>query len=755
MHGSPSIVVKDLVLLGGGHSHVAVLKGFGMRPLDGVRVTLVTRDVHTPYSGMLPGLVAGHYTFDETHIDLGPLSAFAGARLIHDAAIGLDLESGRVLFSDRPPIAYDVLSINIGSTPAVRRVPGAAEHSVPVKPINNFTARWEVLRERVRNAAGTSRIAVVGAGVGGIEITLAMQYALRRECEVDGRSPADLEFHVFGAAPQILPTLNARVRRKLTRILEERAVRVHTNARVARVTGGEMELDSGEVHRCDEIVWVTDAGAPDWLGAAGLDVDERGFVRVGATLESTSHPGVFAAGDVAAVVPYPREKAGVFAVRQGRPLLANLRNALTGEPLQPFRPQRQFLSLISTGDRYAIASRGPWAAEGAWVWRWKDRIDRRFMEKYGDLPAMAADGAPPLAEGVATDDAVRELSTIAMRCGGCGAKVGASVLERILPRLDAPSRDEVRIGLDSPDDAAVVDVPAGKSVVHTVDAFRAIVDDPYVFGKIAANHSLGDLFAMGAEPHTALAIVTIPYGLEAKVEETLEQLLRGAIEVFRAENVALIGGHTSEGAELALGFALTGLIDPREVLQKTGLRPGDRLVLTKPIGTGTLFAANMRLKAKGRWIAGAIASMLASNRAAADCLREHGATACTDVTGFGVLGHLVEMTRASEIDAEIDLGELPVLDGAEATARAGILSSLQPQNVRLRRAVANLDEAGSFARYPLLFDPQTSGGLLAGVPADRAEKCVEELKRRGYARASLIGTVRERSDPDGPIRVSA
>jgi len=290
-------------------------------------------------------------------------------------------------------------------------------------------------------------------------------------------------------------------------------------------------------------------------------------------------------------------------------------------------------------------------------------------------------------------------------------------------------------------------------MVHTVDSFRAMIDDPYIFGKIAANHSLGDIYAMGGEPQTALAIATIPFGLEEKVEDTLSKMMAGAMEILADAGAALVGGHTSEGAELSLGFAINGLIDRDKVMRKGGLKPGDKIILTKPVGTGTLFAADMRHKAKGRWITAALDSMVQSNRQGAECLVAHGAHACTDVTGFGLLGHLVEMVRASEVDVTLELGAIPFLDGAEQTVRDGIVSSLQPQNVRLRRAIANLEEAGKDPRYPLIFDPQTSGGLLASVPADTVDDCVEALKKLGYERTAVIGEVKAQSDALEPVTI--
>ena len=753
MKTSDTPVVKDLVLIGGGHSHIAVLKRFGMKPLPGVRLTLICRDAHTPYSGMLPGYVAGHYDYDQAHIDLGALARFANARFYHSTVIGLDLKDKQVICDNRPPVSFELLSINTGSTPNTSLVPGATKNVVPVKPINTFLDRWETLCARTMAHEGPLRIAVVGAGAGGVEILLAIRHRLQILREEAGKSFDTIEFHLFSSTNQILPTHNAKVRATFIETLRQRNVVVHLGASVTEVEPGQLKIGNGDFVTADEILWVTAAGAPEWPAAAGLDTDQGGFIKVGDTLQSISHPYVYAAGDIATMLNYPRPKSGVFAVRQGKPLERNLRRALLGKSQIPFRPQSKFLSLISTGDKFAIASRGNWSLRGRVIWQWKDWIDRRFMDKFNDLPDMDEKEATGLPDGLANADVVKEISAIAMRCGGCGAKVGATVLSRALNSLTPAPRDDVLIGLHEPDDAAVVEVPPGKVIVHTVDYFRAMVDDPYIFGKIAANHSLGDIFAMGGDPQTALAVATVPFGIEAKVEDTLTQMMTGAMEILNDTNCALVGGHTSEGPELSLGFAVNGLIDKDKIMRKGGLRPGDKLIVTKPIGTGTLFAADMRHKAKGRWIASALDHMVMSNRKGAECLVEHGSRAATDITGFGLLGHLVEMVRASAVDVVLELDAVPFMDGSEQTAKAGILSSLQPQNIRLRRAVANLEEAGKDPRYPLIFDPQTAGGLLASVPAENADICVEKLKGLGYRCTTIIGEVLEQSDRLEPITV--
>jgi selenide, water dikinase len=733
-------VTKELVLIGGGHAHVYVLKSFGMRPVPGVRLTLIARDVETPYSGMLPGFIAGHYDRDDGYIDLDRLARFADVRLIHAEATGLDRTARRVSCHGHPPVRYDLLSIDIGSTPRMHDIPGAADHATPVKPIDRFAGRWSRIVARVLAANRPLRIAVVGGGAGGVELVLAVRHRLRTLL-ADGPCRGPLPHFALVTRGDLLPDHNAGVRRIFRRILTEREVETQTEAEVVAVEDGRILCADGRKIEFDEVLWTTQAGAAPWLAETGLELDSRGFIAVDATLRSINDPLIFAVGDVAAVLPHPRPKAGVFAVRQGPPLADNLRRALTGRTPRPFKPQRAFLGLISTGDRYAVASRGRFAAEGAWLWRLKDWIDRRWMRQYQNLPAMA-----PTAAADAREDA--------MRCGGCGAKVPSAVLSQALKRLSPQSGSAVRIGLDGPYDAAVVEPPAGRLMLQTVDFFRAFVSDPYVFGRIAANHVLGDIYAMGGEPLTALAIACLPPGRDEIVEDDLYHMLRGALDILEPAGACLVGGHSAESGEPGLGFAVTGAVAEDRLMRKTGLRPGDRLILTKPLGTGTLFAAAMRGRAKARWIAGATRTMQQSAGPAAACLLAHRATACTDVTGFGLLGHLGEMLRASGMDAWLDPGAVPVLDGALDCLAGGIVSTLHPANAGFGRIVAGDGFAANVPRRALLFDPQTAGGLLAGVPPEQAEDCLAALRARGYPEATEIGTVEAAAGNEPRVRLA-
>lgn len=713
---------KHIVLIGGGHSHIEVLRKFGMRPEPNVRLTVIARDLQASYSGMLPGLIAGHYTHDEVHINLKPLARFANANVYHDQAIGLDLENRRVHCRNRPDVPFDLVSINIGSRPAAADVPGATEYALPVKPVERFLDGWSDIQERVQQSANGFRVVVVGGGAGGVELALTMHYQLARS----GNGPS---IRIVTDSPDILETHNAGVRRRMRRVIDERGIALDTSSRVSQVEPESLILENGERCAYDALIWVTQAGAAPWFAESGLATDPSGFIAVSDTLQSTSHPYVFATGDSATMMQSPRPKSGVFAVRQGPYLAENLRRTVRGEPLQSFSPQTKFLSLISTGDKNAIASRGAWSAEGPSLWKLKDWIDRRFMTKYDDLPEMSGQG---MAASNGED---------AMRCGGCGCKIGSDILTEVLRELDTGTADKTLIGLNEPDDAAVFEWPNDTLVVQSVDYFKNFVDDPYVFGQITANHCLNDLFAMNAKPHSALANVTLPIAGETYTKHVLHDVLAGAVKVLREHGAALAGGHTVEGADFAFGLTVTGSATHDTLLRKGGLKPGDHLILTKPLGTGVLFAADMRGKAEDHWIEQAIATMLQSNQAAATCFASHNATACTDVTGFGLAGHLVEMLEASNTTATLDLKSIAALDGAIELAQEGIESTLKPQNQTSQRHIANAKSFRDDPRYALLFDPQTAGGLLAGVPADRVGRCMAELNEGGYKGAAVIGEV--------------
>lgn len=369
--------------MGGGHAHVEVVRRFGLRPEPGVAVTLIARDRFTPYSGMLPGHVAGHYGFDELHIDLAQLCRACGAGLVHAEAVGLDREGRRVVLNGQPALAYDLLSLDVGITPDLAAIEGAAEHAVPVKPIGRFVERWERLRRDCLRPAGARRLAVVGGGAAGVELILSVRHRLAEEAGAAGLDAA-FSFTLVSGGP-LLASYGDSFRRHARAALAGRGIALCEGV-VTAVSAEGLTLADGRFLPADAVLAATGAAPPPWLAGAGLALDRHGFVRVEPTLQVAGEAAIFAAGDCAALAD-PRPKAGVFAVRQGPVLAGNLRRRLQGKALEPYRPQRCWLTLLSTGDRNAIATREPWwALEGRLIWRWKDWIDRRWMARYRDLP---------------------------------------------------------------------------------------------------------------------------------------------------------------------------------------------------------------------------------------------------------------------------------------------------------------------------------------------------------------------------------
>ncbi len=720
-------VEHDLVLVGGGHSHVEVLRQFAMRRPEGVRLTLISQDIETPYSGMLPGYLAGHYRFEECHVDLSPLAMAAGARLYQSRAVGLDLSTGRVLCADRPAVAFDTVSFDIGSTPALAMIKGH-DHALAVKPVHALLDQWHRVEPDLLALDREIELVIVGGGTGGVEVALCLHHRLSAALE-KAQNPHRMNIHVITDKADILTNHSASVRRRLRAALRRKNIRVHTGQVVDCISQNAVHGPDGFRLRADAKIIATHASAPGWLRDTGLALDDAGFIRVNTRLQSVSDQRIFAAGDIASFDP-PLAKNGVYAVRQGPVLAETMLNIQGTKPPAVFSPQKRTLALISTGDRNAIASYGPLAVEGAWVWRVKDWIDRRWMDKYG----------------VSNMGDTAEMSP--MRCGGCGAKVSADVLGQVLSEFQTDDDDDILIGLSAPDDAAVTRPPVGKLAVQTVDHFRTFIDDPYLLGRIASTHALSDIYAMGAEPSTALGLVTLPFAKEAALAEDLRQVLRGALETLRDADVRLLGGHTGEGQELSFGLSVTGYADETRLMTKSGLRDGDVLILTKPLGTGALLAGWMQGRVRHDDLQAAIASMLVSNGKAAHVFATHAASACTDVTGFGLLGHLGEMVVASDAHVAIDPQRLPILPGAATILREGVQSTLHPGNREAAGRYIGHDFNDEDAE--ILFDPQTSGGLLGAVPGPSAQRVIDALRQGGAIHATAIGYV----TPGKPGRIS-
>jgi selenide, water dikinase len=371
-----------VVLVGAGHAHVEVLRSFAQSAIRGLRLTLVTRSRDTPYSGMLPGLIAGLYRRDETHIDTVPLARAAGAEVLHSEATGLDIAAQALRCLGHGCIPYDIISFDIGSSPNTRATPGADEYAIAVKPIDRFLDRFDSLRQRAALASGITKIAVVGSGAAGVELIVSVAARLRADAIKAGERVENLKFVLISGSPEILPTFPRSFRNKFRRVLAENAIEVLEDAFVTSVEPGRLLFEKRPALSADEILWVTEAAAPEWFRSTGLPLDADGFIEVEATLRARGLANVFAAGDIASFLRRGLPKSGVYAVREGPVLAKNIRNLVMERPLDDYRPQRDALYLVSTGRRHAIGARNGLSFEGHWVWRFKDWLDRRWIGRY-------------------------------------------------------------------------------------------------------------------------------------------------------------------------------------------------------------------------------------------------------------------------------------------------------------------------------------------------------------------------------------
>lgn len=367
---------RHVVLVGMGHAHVEVLRAFSQHRHQNICLTVITREAASPYSGMLPGTVAGHYTRADAEIAVAPLARSAGAAFVLDEVVALDPQNRQVHRAAGAPIAYDLISIDIGSRPHSLGIEGVSKHAIPVKPIDRFLARFESLRADVI-AGRVRRIVLVGGGAGGVELVLAVSHRLRGELQ--GRA---LEITLVSASNRILPGFPDAFRARVEACVLSAGINLISGARVVAVTANEVRFEDGGMIEADAVLWTTQASPAKFLSASGLACDANGFLLVDEMLRAVGQDSIFAAGDMIAFGPRPIPKSGVYAVRAGPVLAYNLRAQLDHRALTPFRPQRHALAILATGGKHAVATWYGITVSGKWVWRWKDSIDRRFMARF-------------------------------------------------------------------------------------------------------------------------------------------------------------------------------------------------------------------------------------------------------------------------------------------------------------------------------------------------------------------------------------
>ncbi len=730
---------NQIVLIGIGHTNAHIVRMWKMRPIPNCQLVCISDHPIATYSGMLPGVLSGQYIPAEMEIDLVRLCRSTGCRLVVSEFDAIDRKKKRIRFPDRADLEYDWLSIGIGSQPSFDGVQVRDTASlVTIKPMQTFLER---LSSRIVQAGSLNtakvRCLIVGGGLGSIEAALCLA---NRKSKFNDKvlnhqqlpkalnATSGLDITLLTASSQPGKGMTASAIRRIERALAKSEVRLITNERVSAIDAGGVVTESGKKLEAEIVVWATAAIAKSEMERTSLELDNRGFAKTRSTLQSVADDSIFVVGDSGSMVESPTDKAGVFAVRQGPVLWKNLNQIVEGKPLESYVPQQDFMKLINVGDGTAIGQIRGRSFGGRFAWWLKDRIDRKFMAMYQDYSLESA---------MKQADPVSEQSQ--MRCLGCGGKIGGQLLHAALEEIDwSTDSGVVDFEAAKADDAAIIHTD-GKDITVSTDFFASPVDDPWLAGRISVLNAISDLYVMGAQPTAALALVQINEGHPRGQLRMLRELMAGTAHELKKAGIAMAGGHTIEGERLATGFTIIGrqVTSPQK---KSGLRPGDALILSKPLGSGTILAAMMQNRVDGRRWHDFARSLIVGNAIALEIAQRHKLSAMTDVTGFGFAGHLSEMLRASHASAEIGQALIPCFDGFGEQAVSGVASTLAPGNEEFSLPVrwkATKDPAIALA----LFDPQTCGGILLGCPEESAQQIVDELVIAGHPKAARIGRV--------------
>ncbi len=747
MNNNSTPIVSDLVLLGGGHANIQVLKMMAMNLIGGLRITLISDQTHSPYSGMVPGYLAGYYSYEDCHFDLRRLCEELGQRFIKATIIGIDSQRKKIRLENRAEISYECASINVGIEP--KPIDNVSQEAVlkliPLKPISRFIAHWDQLISDLKAYQGKEplQLAMVGAGASGVEISIILKMLIEQN-----RWNAQVSLihrHEF-----LVSAKDRRAQDSLLKTLNELDIKVLQNTEVLEVHDQSLVLkdSQGRIHSENfyRALIATQASAPRWFTGSGLPVNQEGFLKVSKKLLVENEDALFAGGDCIHFSPSPLKKAGVYAVRQGMVLEHNIRAFFDRKSsLKTFHPKKNVLSLITIGDKKALVHQDDFSIlrwlSPALLWTVKDGIDRRFMQRF-QARTFAMNPGPvkktmPLPKTTLVPEDWQDNS-----CGGCGSKLAASTLSQSLAKLAIPTDDAVLLGVNDGEDCALTRFSEHTLCLQSIDQFRSFISDPYLLGQIATQHALSDIYAMGGIARTAQVALTLCPATDKIHREDIFQLMSGVLDILTKSAVSLVGGHTGEGSELAIAIAVQGEVEPGRVLRKQVTKAGNRLILTKAIGTGVVFAANMLAQANGKLVDEALSSMMQSNKIAMETIRAFEVSGCTDITGFGLLGHAVEMLGKNtdkDLGITIDYNAIPLFDGVCRLFQQGYAASIADKNEASLRGVLSADV--NRQNFPALFDPQTSGGLLFSVPPDQVESCLNALHQNGVSRACVIGEV--------------
>ena len=704
-------ITNDLVLIGGGHSHLSVLMKLSKRPINGNRITLITNEIDTPYSGMIPGYIEGIYSWRDSHIDLYRLCLKLNVRFIHAEVERVSAYEKEIYFKDRPKIKFDVLSINTGIQSNNREIKGAAKYCLPVKPISKLTNNF------LNKITNFKSIAFIGGGAGSVELALAIK---KRFLNIN----QDIKITIITGKRGLLSTFPQKTKLTSLKTLEKFKIDIIEYKRVLEVKPKQIILSDKSILKIDKAILSTNSMTPKWLAKSDILLTKDNYILVNKSFQ-TNYKYVFASGDVIDFNNQNLKKAGVFAVRSGKPLAINIRKFILGKKLVEYKFNKNYLALIGTSKRSAIATKYNLTFNSRFFFYLKKYIDQNFIKKFSDfrirkkftLDALKTD---VLNIFVKHKEKITDENDI-MQCKGCAAKVPLNALKQALPK-DIVSTSE---------DA--VSVPGHPELYQTVDMISSIITDPFLLGKIAANHSISDMVSVNSKITSAMMILQLPLSKTEINSRDLEQVLLGANEIFKTIDCPLIGGHTMIGKDKdpIIGFSILGQKQKKIKIVKNRrkIKTKDLLILTEKIGSGLIFAGINNYLIDSYFQIDVIKQMIKGNLNFGKISNQLNILSMTDITGFGLANHLLNLIKRdnSKTGLTIYPNKIPLFEGVNECLNKDIKSSLFKSNYDIaqkdiiyKRDKSKLDN--------ILYDPQTVGGIAFIIPQEEKYKHFKVLK---------------------------
>ena len=705
-------IANDLVLIGGGHSHLILIMQFSKKTIQGTRITLISDEMDIPYSGMIPGFIEGTYSWRESHIDLYKLTQRLNIRFINSKVVKISSKNKEVHFHDRPAIKFDVLSINSGIQSNYNNIKGAKKYCVPVKPIsrlaNNFFSEIK----------DTNAIAFIGGGAGAVELALA----LRKRYIID---KPHLKITIITGKNGLLSSFPKQTKQTSKNALNDASIDIIEDTEVLEVKHNKIIMSDKKTLNIDKCILSTNAMAPNWLKDSDIKLNNEGFIVVNNAFQ-TNNGFIFAAGDIVDFDNQNLKKAGVYAVRSGKPLAQSIKSYIKNKVGKNYKFSKNYLALIGLSNGYTIGTKYNFSHSSRFNNFLKKYIDQRFINKFNKLTYkkhknilnIINEFIPflkiPLQKN---SDAIDP-----MQCRGCAAKVPFAALKNTLAK---------NITATSDDASSVLNYP---NLFQTIDMINAIISDPYLLGKIAANHSLSDIIAVKSNPISALMILQLPLSRPDINSRDLEQVSLGAKEIFDKHNCPINGGHTMIGKDNdpVIGFTITG--ENKSIKNKQHndykLKNNDILVLTEKIGSGIIFAGINNNIIDSHYQNDVINQMTIGNFLFSSIAQDLNILSMTDITGFGLANHLLNLIKRDNNKSGLTIfpQKIPIFSGVKEAIDRNVKSSLFESNyetaiehITYGREKLLIDE--------ILYDPQTVGGLAFVIPYEEKNKQFSILKK--------------------------